>query len=90
MDFITSRESLRINLVAIYTMLPSMSLDLVSKFFADIGRLTFTELDNFMYMKLSNNNSRFYSPSKFANSDHCTFPYGGPGALQQKNIRLGI
>ena len=39
-------------------------------------------------MKLTNNNARFHSPSKMAND--CTFPYGGTGALQQKNVRIKI
>ena len=69
-------------------MLPNLPQDLVAKHFGDIGRLTFTELDNFMYLKQTNNVSRFHSPSKM--SRECTFPYGGTGALQQKNIRLGI
>jgi hypothetical protein len=45
-----------------------------------------------MYLKLTNNSCRFHSPSKM-NGDKCTFPYGGSGALgalQQKNLRLGI
>jgi hypothetical protein len=79
MDFITSRESLRINLIAIYTLLPKLSLDLLQKHFVDIGKHTFSELDSFMYMKLTNNNARFHSPSKMSND--CTFPYGGTGAL---------
>jgi hypothetical protein len=88
MDYITSRESQRINLIAIYTMLPKFSQDLLAKHFGDIGRLTFSELDNYLYLKQTNNVSRFHSPSKM--QSECTFPYGGTGALQQKNIRLGI
>lgn len=49
MDFITSRESLRINIVAIYTLLPKFPLDAIEKHFVDIGRLTFSDLDNYMY-----------------------------------------
>ena len=42
-----------------------------------------------MYLKLTNNASRFYSPSKLL-KDNCTFPYGGQGMLQNKNVRLTI
>ena len=69
-------------------MLPKFSQELVAKHFGDIGRLTFSELDSFLYLKQQNNVSRFHSPSKM--QSECTFPYGGTGALQQKNIRLGI
>ena len=89
MDFIASRESIRINLIAIYTLLPHFSQDLLARHFREIGRLTFSQLDNFMYLKLTNNSSRFHSPSQM-NSDKCTFPYGGTSTLQQKNVRLII
>jgi hypothetical protein len=84
MDLIFSRESLRINLIAIYTMLPyfpKVSVDLLHKHFGDIGRLTFGQLDSYMFLKLTNNSCRFHSPSKI-DYDKCTFPYGGAGALQ--------
>lgn len=92
MDLITSRESLRINLIAIYTLLPTLcivSQDLLPKYFSEVGRLTFAQLDSYMYLKLTNSSCRFHSPSKM-NADKCTFPYGGAGALQQKNVRLRI
>lgn len=92
MDHITSRESLRINLIAIYMIVPFLQIDHVRQFFGDIGRLTFTQLDNYMYLKLTNNSCRFHSPSKMLSRDNCTFPYGGQGLLQQKNnnMRLNI
>jgi hypothetical protein len=90
MDQITSRESLRINLLAIYTILPTFTLELLGKYFGEIGRLTFTQLDNYMYLKLTNNSCRFHSPSKMMQKDTCTFPYGGNGLLQKNNIRLSI
>ena len=89
MDFIASRESIRINLIAIYALLPHFTQDMVALHFREIGRLTFQQLDNYMYLKLTNNSCRFHSPSQM-NSDKCTFPYGGTGALQQKNVRLII
>jgi len=51
MDFITSRESLRINLIAIYTILPFLDQQMLSKYFSDVARLTFSQLDDFMYLK---------------------------------------
>ena len=89
MDFIASRESIRINLIAIYALLPHFTQDMIAVHFREIGRLTFQQLDNYMYLKLTNNSCRFHSPSQM-NSDKCTFPYGGTGALQQKNVRLVI
>ena len=89
MDFIASRESTRINLIAIYTLLPHFSLDMIRKHFREIGKLTFPQLENFLYLKLTNNSSRFHSPTQM-NNDKCTFPYGGTGALHQKNVRLII
>lgn len=89
MDFIASRESTRINLIAIYALLPHFTQAMVARYFREIGRLTFQQLDNYMYLKLTNNSCRFHSPSQM-NSDKCTFPYGGTGALQQKNVRLII
>ena len=82
MDFITSRESLRINLIAIYYMVPFFSVASMQQFFPEVGRLTFSQLDNFMYLKLTNNSCRFHSPSKLLSKDNCTFPYGGNGLLQ--------
>ena len=90
MEMITSRESLRINLIAIYMLIPHFSTEMLSQFFAEVGRHTFSQLDNYMYLKLTNSSCRFHSPSKMS-KDNCTFPYGGSGMLQQKNnIRLGI
>lgn len=89
MDFIASRESIRINLIAIYALLPHFTQDMVAVHFREIGRLTFQQLDNYMYLKLTNNSCRFHSPSQM-NSDKCTFPYGGTSALQNKNVRLVI
>lgn len=42
MDLITSRESLNINLIAIYTLIPHFTPEMIAKYFKDIGRLTFT------------------------------------------------
>lgn len=91
MELTTSRESLRINVIAIYVLLPNFPHDMVAKHFTDIGNRTFSQLDNQMYMKITNSSHGFHSTTKRA-EDNCTFPYGGSGALQQKgkNARLGI
>lgn len=70
-------------------MLPRFDVELMRKHFYDVSRLTFHQLDTYMYHKLTNNSCRFHSPSKMM-KDNCTFPYGGAGALQHKNVRLGI
>lgn len=51
-------------------MLPLFTPDLLQKYFHDVGRLTFSQLDSYMYLKLTNNDSRFYSPSKIATGHH--------------------
>ena len=81
MDMITSRESLRINLIAIYMLIPHFNTDLLALFFGELGRHTFSQLDTYMYLKLTNSSCRFHSPSKVS-KDNCTFPYGGSGLLQ--------
>jgi hypothetical protein len=65
MDFIISQESRRINLLAIYTLLPCFSGELVQATFSEIGRLTFTILESYLNMKaLNGSDTRFSSPSK--------------------------
>ena len=70
---------------------------MIAKYFKEVGRLTFTQLDKDMYLKLTNSAQRFHSPSKMNIKDKCTFPYGGSGALQATrsntnaaSSRLGI
>ena len=45
MDFIASRESLRINQIALYSLLPQFSHEMLVKHFSDVARLTFGQLD---------------------------------------------
>ena len=45
-------------------MLPLFSPDMLSKYFNEIAKLTLPQLDSYMYLKLTNNEGRFYSPSK--------------------------
>jgi hypothetical protein len=80
-DYLVSRESMKINLISLYTVIPHFSHDMLVKYFGEIGRITFGQLDQYMYLKLTNNQSRFHSPSKI-NNDKCTFPYGGTQALK--------
>lgn len=47
MDLILSQESRRINLLAIYTMLPKLDGEIISLTFAEIGKLTFSILDSY-------------------------------------------
>jgi hypothetical protein len=66
MDMIASQESRRINLLAIYSLLPCFPGDYVQKTFGEIARLTFTLLESFLHIKLMNGDSEFCSPSKVA------------------------
>ena len=68
MDMIASQESRRINLLAIYNLLPFFTGELIQKTFGEIGRLTFTILDSFLHIKLLNGDSDFNSPSKVAHT----------------------
>ena len=64
MDLLVSQESRRINLLAMYNLLPFFSGPLIEKTFNEIARLSFSQLDSYLYMRMSNDDSRFYSPSK--------------------------
>jgi hypothetical protein len=64
MDFLVSQEARRINLLAIYNLLPYFSAELVQRTFQQVGQLTFSQLDSYIYLKLTNSESRLYSPSK--------------------------
>ena len=66
MELILSQESRRINLLAIYSLLPYFSGDLLQKMFGEVGRLTFTILDSHMHLKLIMNETRYCSPSKIS------------------------
>jgi hypothetical protein len=69
MDLIASQESRRINLLAIYNMLPCFSGELVQKTFGEIGRLTFTILESYLHIKLLNGeDSHLCSPSKVSHT----------------------
>jgi hypothetical protein len=64
MEMIVSQESRRINLVAIYNLLPYYNAELLQKWFGEIGRLTFTILESHLHIKLLSHDTRYCSPSK--------------------------
>ena len=61
---IASQESLRINLLAIYNLLPFFTGELIQKTFAELGRLTFSLLESFLHSKLISGDADFCSPTK--------------------------
>jgi hypothetical protein len=67
MDLITSQEAIRINSLALYYLLPHMPADLVRLVLPEVSRITFSMLEQHLYLKLTNNKSRFHSPSRIAN-----------------------
>lgn len=66
MDSILSQESLQINCLAVYNVLPHMPADLVLLALPEIGRHTFSMLEHHLFLKLTNNKSRFHSPSRIS------------------------
>jgi hypothetical protein len=40
-DYLVSRESMKINLISLYTLIPHFSHDMLLKNFEEIGRITF-------------------------------------------------
>jgi len=70
MDLIVSNESRRINLLAIYSLLPYFSGEQLQRSLGDIGRLTFTILDSYLHLRLLNSDGRYCSPSKISHYQH--------------------
>ena len=66
MELIVSQESRRINLLAIYSLLPAFSGDLLQRTFGEIGRMTFTTLESYMHLRILNSENRYCSPSKIS------------------------
>lgn len=65
MELILSQDCRRINMLAIYTLLPFFSGELLQHTFGEIGHLTFSQLESFLHMRsLENGDSRFTSPTK--------------------------
>lgn len=66
MDMIISWEAHRIKCIALLVALPFMSAELLRGYFAHIGRILFSRLENELYFKLTNDKTRAnYSPSRF-------------------------
>lgn len=53
MEMIVSWEATRINVIAIYNLLPSFPGELVRTSFAEIVRTTLAKLEHELYLKLS-------------------------------------
>ena len=60
MDLLVSQEASRINCIAIFCLLPHMPADLARTVLPEVGRLTFAILETHLYLKLTNNKSRFH------------------------------
>ena len=67
MDLIVSWEAHRIKTLAILTLLPHLNGELIRQAFGEIARLTFDKLEHELYLKVTNNDSRFDSPTRFEN-----------------------
>ena len=77
MDLVLSWEAHRIKTLAILTLLPHFNGDLIRQAFGEIARLTFDKLEHELFLKVTNNESRFSSPSRFSNpskTDHMRNP----------------
>lgn len=61
-----SLEAHRINLLACYNLLPYFDLELLQHAWPEIAKLTFMQLETFLFLKLTDNKSRFYSPTRLA------------------------
>ena len=64
MEHIHSQEAARINVLAAYNLLPHLPADLVKIALPEIGKYTFNMLDQYLFLKLTDNKSRFHSPSR--------------------------
>ena len=65
MELIVSQEARRINLIALYSLVPYFSGDLLQRSFGEIGRMTFSILESHLHLKLvSGEATRLCSPSK--------------------------
>ena len=64
MELIVSQECRRINLVALYTILPIFGGELLQKSFGEVGRMTFTILESYLHMKILNSDAKYCSPTK--------------------------
>ena len=51
-------------MIALYSLLPHFSAELLQSTFSEICRLTLSKLDSYLYIKLSNSDHKFHSPYK--------------------------
>ena len=86
-DFIVSRESQRINILAFCALLPRLSFQDLQKYFSDFCRMSLGQIDHFIYLKLTNSPTLNHSPAQI---EKCIFPYGGGQAMKGKNVRFII
>jgi len=86
-DFIVSRESQRINILAMCILLPQLPAQELQKEFSDFCRLSLHHVDQYIYLKLTNSPTLSYSPNTV---EKCVFPYGGTQAMKGKNVRFII
>ncbi len=69
MDMIISQDSRKINLLAIYNLLPLFTGELLQHSLNETGRFTFTILESYLHMRVLNNGDlRFTSPQKITNA----------------------
>ncbi len=84
MEYLLSHESKRLNLIAIYALFPTFPEDFIQKNFLEIARQTFSALDHFNYLKLQNDESRFFSPSKLLEGGKKKMP--GDGSFKKNQV----
>ena len=66
MDHIVSWEAHRIMTLTLLTLLPFLTVEIIEICFSEIGRLTFTRLEEDLFLKLSNEKALItYSPNRF-------------------------
>lgn len=81
MDFLVSQESIRVNCLALYCLLPHMPAELVRALLPQIGSLTFNLLEQNLFLRLTNNKSRFHSPSRMNVN-----PVGRSSSMRQRQL----
>ena len=65
MDFIVSQDTRRINILAMYELLPFFNAELLKTQFPEFARYSFTLLEQFFKSKINNDGNRFCSPNRF-------------------------
>ena len=65
MEFLVSQESRKMNVIAMYLLLPKIPQHVMQEFFPEIVKNSITQLNSFLSIKLQGDDPRLYSPSKF-------------------------